>query len=209
MASSGTSSQILQWDLRTVRAYILVEGLYRSPNAGRFLDAWCRPMLEPIQRSLRQQVDPQLVPRQEAVQQRDRGGDESEREITLPPSVRLPPVRHGQNRVISPTRPPARTPDPPQFRLRRQTLLRYYSTLQHLGTGGTRPEKRISTYNQAFCCDFRGLQYMYSSLLWAHLIKFVSGHGPDLRHFQMISQRRKVVEVPSLRTLQFAVCSLD
>jgi transposase len=59
--------QVLQWDLRTVRAYILVEGLqalwdYRSPtHAGRFLDAWCRSAmrsrLEPIKkvaRSLRQ-----------------------------------------------------------------------------------------------------------------------------------------------------------
>ena len=40
--------QILKWDLRTVRAYILIEGLqamweYRSPeHAGKFLDAWCR-----------------------------------------------------------------------------------------------------------------------------------------------------------------------
>ncbi len=40
--------QILKWDLRTVRAYLLVEGLqamwaYRSAgHAGRFLDAWCR-----------------------------------------------------------------------------------------------------------------------------------------------------------------------
>jgi transposase len=59
--------QILQWDLRTVRAYILVEGMqamweYRSPqHAGKFLDAWCRQVmrsrLEPIKnaaRSLRQ-----------------------------------------------------------------------------------------------------------------------------------------------------------
>jgi transposase len=59
--------QILQWDLRTVRAYLLEEGLqamweYRSPTyAGRFLDAWCRQALrsrlEPIKkvaRSLRQ-----------------------------------------------------------------------------------------------------------------------------------------------------------
>ena len=59
--------QILQWNLRTVRAYILVEGLqglwyYRSPTyAGRFLGAWCRgamrSRLEPIKRvarSLRQ-----------------------------------------------------------------------------------------------------------------------------------------------------------
>jgi len=59
--------QILQWDLRTVRAYILVEGLqamweYRSPqHAGKFLDAWCcqamRSRLEPIKkvaRSLRE-----------------------------------------------------------------------------------------------------------------------------------------------------------
>lgn len=40
--------QILRWDLRTVRAYILVEGFqalweFRSPNhAGKFLDTWCR-----------------------------------------------------------------------------------------------------------------------------------------------------------------------
>jgi transposase len=59
--------QILQYDLKTVRAYILEEGLqalweYRSPTyAGRFLDAWCRQAmrsrLEPIKkvaRSLRQ-----------------------------------------------------------------------------------------------------------------------------------------------------------
>lgn len=59
--------QILQWDLRTVRAYILVEGLqamweYRSPaHAGKFMDAWCRQAmrsrLEPIKkvaRSLRE-----------------------------------------------------------------------------------------------------------------------------------------------------------
>ena len=49
--------QILQWDLRTVRAYILTEGLqalweYRSPtHAGRFLDAWCR-------QAMRSQLDP-------------------------------------------------------------------------------------------------------------------------------------------------------
>ena len=52
--------QILQWDLRTVRAYILVEGLqamweYRSPgHAGKFLDAWCgqamRSRLEPVKK---------------------------------------------------------------------------------------------------------------------------------------------------------------
>jgi transposase len=59
--------QILKWDLRTVRAYILVEGLqamweYRSPgHAAKFLDAWCRQAmrsrLEPVKkaaRSLRQ-----------------------------------------------------------------------------------------------------------------------------------------------------------
>jgi len=59
--------QILQWDLKTVRAYLLEEGLqamweYRSPtHAGRFLDAWCRQAMrsriEPIKkvaRSLRE-----------------------------------------------------------------------------------------------------------------------------------------------------------
>ena len=59
--------QILQWDLKTVRAYLLEEGLqalweYRSPtHAGRFLDAWCaqamRSRSEPIKkvaRSLRE-----------------------------------------------------------------------------------------------------------------------------------------------------------
>ena len=59
--------QILQWDLRTVRAYLLVEGLqamweYRSPgHAGKCLDAWCRQVMrsrrEPLKkvaRSLRQ-----------------------------------------------------------------------------------------------------------------------------------------------------------
>ena len=55
--------QILQWDLRTVRAYILVEGLqalweYRSPeHAGKFLDAWCqqamRSRLDPIKKVAR------------------------------------------------------------------------------------------------------------------------------------------------------------
>jgi transposase len=49
--------QILQWDLKTVRAYILTEGLqalweYRSPtHAGRFLDAWCR-------QAMRSRLDP-------------------------------------------------------------------------------------------------------------------------------------------------------
>ena len=65
--------QILQWDLRTVRAYILEEGLqalweYQSPTyAGRFLDAWCRSAmrsrLEPIKkvaRSLRTHREPIL-----------------------------------------------------------------------------------------------------------------------------------------------------
>lgn len=59
--------QILQWNLKTVRAYLLEEGLqamweYRSPTyAGRFLDAWCgqamRSRIEPIKkvaRSLRE-----------------------------------------------------------------------------------------------------------------------------------------------------------
>lgn len=59
--------QILQWDLRTVRGYILTQGLealweYRSPShAGQFLDAWCRwamrSRIEPIKkvaRSLRE-----------------------------------------------------------------------------------------------------------------------------------------------------------
>jgi transposase len=55
--------QILQWDLKTVRAYILAEGLqamweYRSAvHAGKFLDAWCRQAmrsrLEPIKRTAR------------------------------------------------------------------------------------------------------------------------------------------------------------
>jgi transposase len=55
--------QILQWDLRTVRAYILVEGLqamweYRSAShAGKFLDAWCgqamRSRLEPVKKVAR------------------------------------------------------------------------------------------------------------------------------------------------------------
>ena len=55
--------QILQWDLRTVRAYLLEEGLqalweYKSPtHAGRFLDAWCaqamRSRLDPIKRVAR------------------------------------------------------------------------------------------------------------------------------------------------------------
>jgi transposase len=55
--------QILQWDLRTVRAYLLVEGLqalweYRSPgHAGKFLDAWCRQVmrsrLEPLKKVAR------------------------------------------------------------------------------------------------------------------------------------------------------------
>lgn len=65
--------EILQWDLRTVRAYLLVEGLgalweYTSAHwAGRFLDAWCRramrSRLEPIKkvaRSLRQHREPIL-----------------------------------------------------------------------------------------------------------------------------------------------------
>ncbi len=49
--------QILQWDLRTVRAYLLAEGLqamweYRSANhAGKFLDAWCR-------RAMRSRLEP-------------------------------------------------------------------------------------------------------------------------------------------------------
>lgn len=52
--------QVLQWDLRTVRGYLLVEGLqamweYRSPTyAARFMDAWCRQAmrsrLEPIKK---------------------------------------------------------------------------------------------------------------------------------------------------------------
>ena len=55
--------QILQWDLKTVRAYILTEGLqalweYRSPeHAGRFLDAWCaqamRSRIEPVKKVAR------------------------------------------------------------------------------------------------------------------------------------------------------------
>lgn len=55
--------QILKWDLRTVRAYILVEGLqamweYRSANhARKFLDAWCRQAmrsrLEPVKKVAR------------------------------------------------------------------------------------------------------------------------------------------------------------
>jgi len=65
--------QLLCWDLKTVRAYILEEGLqalweYRSPTyAGRFLDAWCRwamrSRLEPIKkvaRSLREHREPIL-----------------------------------------------------------------------------------------------------------------------------------------------------
>jgi len=65
--------QILQWDLKTVRAYLLEEGLqalweYRSPtHAGRFLDAWCRQAMrsriEPIKkvaRSLRGHREPIL-----------------------------------------------------------------------------------------------------------------------------------------------------
>jgi transposase len=49
--------QILKWDLRTVRAYILVEGLqavweYRSvSHAAKFLDAWCR-------QAMRSRLDP-------------------------------------------------------------------------------------------------------------------------------------------------------
>ncbi len=55
--------QILKWDLRTVRAYILIEGLqamweYRSPeHAAKFLDAWCRQAmrsrLEPVKKAAR------------------------------------------------------------------------------------------------------------------------------------------------------------
>jgi transposase len=55
--------QVLQYDLKTVRAYLLEEGLqalweYRSPTyAGRFLDAWCRQAmrsrLEPIKKVAR------------------------------------------------------------------------------------------------------------------------------------------------------------
>ena len=55
--------EILQHNLRTVRAYLLVEGLqamwdYRSPTyAGRFLDAWCaqamRSRLEPLKKQAR------------------------------------------------------------------------------------------------------------------------------------------------------------
>lgn len=65
--------QLLQWDLRTVRAYILVDGLeamweYKSATyAGRFLDAWCRRVmrsrLEPLKRvarSLREHREPIL-----------------------------------------------------------------------------------------------------------------------------------------------------
>ncbi|MCE9591425.1 MAG: ISL3 family transposase [Planctomycetes bacterium] len=65
--------QILQWNLKTVRAYLLEEGLqalweYRSPtHAGRFLDAWCRQAMrsriEPIKkvaRSLRGHREPIL-----------------------------------------------------------------------------------------------------------------------------------------------------
>jgi transposase len=55
--------QILQWNLRTVRGYILIDTLtalwdYTSPTyASRFLDAWCRramrSRLEPIKRVAR------------------------------------------------------------------------------------------------------------------------------------------------------------
>jgi transposase len=55
--------QILKWDLRTVRAYILIEGLqamweYSSAtHAGRFLDAWCRQAmrsrLDPVKKAAR------------------------------------------------------------------------------------------------------------------------------------------------------------
>lgn len=49
--------QVLQWDLRTVRAYLRVDALqalweYQSPTcARRFLDAWCR-------RAMRSRLDP-------------------------------------------------------------------------------------------------------------------------------------------------------
>lgn len=65
--------QILQWDLKTVRAYILVQSLdalwaYSSPTyASRFLDAWCsrvmRSRIEPLKRvarSLRTHREPIL-----------------------------------------------------------------------------------------------------------------------------------------------------
>jgi transposase len=55
--------QILKWDLKTVRAYILVEGMqamweYRSvSHAAKFLDAWCRQAmrsrLEPVKKAAR------------------------------------------------------------------------------------------------------------------------------------------------------------
>jgi len=49
--------QILKWDLRTVRAYILIEGLHAMweyssvSHAGKFLDAWCR-------QAMRSRLDP-------------------------------------------------------------------------------------------------------------------------------------------------------
>ena len=108
--------QILKWDLRTVRAYILVEGLqalweYRSAShAGKFLDAWCRQAmrsrLDPVKKAARSlRAHRELILNWfRAKKQYNSGiveGLNLQGETEVQKSVRLPHGRSGRNSVVS------------------------------------------------------------------------------------------------------------
>ena len=130
-------SELLKYNLRTVRAYLLREEFqrlweYRSAAwAGKFLDEWTgrvmRSRLEPMKKVARTHpdppaADPELVPGQGAGLGGGRGGAQQQGETGDEKVVRLPDRRGGETGSAAQPRPPSRAETHPQILLRRQNL---------------------------------------------------------------------------------------
>ena len=126
-------AELLSYNLRSVRAYLLKEQLqllwdYLSPYwAGRYLDRWCqqvmRSRLEPLKkvaRSLRSHraAHPQLVPGQEGSFRGRRRGLQQQAQTHHQKGLWLPLLPGRRSRAVPCTWRPTRTESHPQILLR-------------------------------------------------------------------------------------------
>jgi hypothetical protein len=107
---------LLRYNLRTVRAYLLKEAFqqlwdYNSATwAGKFLDEWCRQVMrsriEPMKENRpltarASRTDPQLFPRSEAAFQRRRRGSEQQSQSHHEKILRIPHLPLPRTRALS------------------------------------------------------------------------------------------------------------
>ena len=128
-------AELLQYNLQSVRSYLLREDFqrfweYTSPGwAAKFLDQWCtrtlRSRIEPMKKVVAEPagasgLDPQLVPCPRHRFGRCRRGAEQQSETDYQKSLRLPHLRRHRNRPISHTWRPSRAKIHPRILLKRQ-----------------------------------------------------------------------------------------